>query len=271
MKKYVDHRTVGDTEQRIEVAQSTCDNIYDLPEAIERAKYEVKHSEKCVPPGYIKVNEQIITTIYELPQNQVVYTTYNDLNKEIQKTSNNITNRKYISKNIYESNNKEIDDNKRKKNYKKRNNFVYSPKMRHYCEEYDSEDGFPNKKINYVPIDGGRIDNYHETKISDDGQYIMNISIAKKVFDKNKNNSNIYPRNNYYLEVMEIDENENNEEQNYIEEENSRHQINNNFPSNKGDIYRDYQEEDFNDQDYEYYDVNERDYYDDKRKKNNKL
>jgi len=250
MKKYIDHRTVGETKHRIQVAQSACDNIYDLPEAVERAKHEVKHSEDFVPPGYIKVNEQVITTIYELPQKQIIYTNYNDLNGAKQKQINNITNNKYISENIYEHTNKEINYNNRNKNYKSDNNYVYSPKMRHYCEEYDSEDGFPNKKINYVPIDGGRIDNYHETKISDDGKYIMNISIAKKVFDKNKNNNGIYPRNNYYSEVMEIDENNNNGEQNFIEEENSKYQINNNFPSNNIN----YQGEGYDDGDYEYYD-----------------
>ena len=267
MKKYFDNRNIGDTKHRIHVAQSACDNIYDLPEAVERAKYEVKHSEKCVPPGYIKVNEQIITTIYELPQNKIVYTTYNDLNGESQETVNNITNNKYISKNIYESKNKEINYNKANKNIKKGNNYVVSPKMRHYCEEYDSDDGFPNKKINYVPIDGGRIDNYHETKISDDGKYIMNISIAKKVFDKNKNNQNIYQRNNYNSEVMEIDENDDNGEQNYLEEENSRYEVNNNLPINKGNDNRNYREEDYEDEDYEYYDDNDEDYYYHQKKK----
>ena len=267
MKKYFYNRTIGDTKHRIHVAQSACDNIYDLPEAVERAKYEVKHIEKCVPPGYIKVNEQIITTIYELPQNKIVHTTYNDLNGASQETVNNITNNKYISKNIYESKNKEINYNKSNKNIKKGNNYVVSPKMRHYCEEYDSDDGFPNKKINYVPIDGGRIDNYHETKISDDGKYIMNISIAKKVFDKNKNNQNIYQRNNYNSEVMEIDENDDNGEQNYIEEENSRYEVNNNLPINKGNNNRNYREEDYEDEDYEYYDDNDEDYYYHQKKK----
>ena len=240
MKKYSDHRTIGETKHRIQVAQSKCDNLYDLPEAVERPKYEVKHSEKFVPPGYIKVNEQIITTIYELPQNQIVYTTYNDINGAMQETANNITKSKYISKNIYERKNKEINYNKINKNYKKGNNYIVSPKMRH-------------------------IDNYHETKISDDGKYIMNISIAKKVFDKNKNNNNIYPRNNYNSEVMEIDENDNNGEQNYIEEENLRYNINNNLPINKGNDNRNYRE-DYVDEDYEHYDDNDGDYYDDKNK-----
>ena len=263
MKKYSDHRTIGETKHRIKVAQSKCDNLYDLPEAVERTKYEVKHSEKCVPPG-IKVNEQIITTIYELPQNQIVYTTYNDINGATQETPNNITKNKYISKNIYESKNKEINYNKINKNYKKGNNYIVSPKMRHYCEEYDSEDCFPNKKINYVPIDGGRIDNYHETKISDDGKYIMNISIAKKVFDKNKNNNDIYLRKNFNSEVIEIDENDNNGEQNYIEGENSRYNINNNLPINKGNDNINNREY-YDDKDYEYYeyyDDNDGDYYD---------
>ena len=267
MKKYIDHRTIGEIKHRIKVAQSSCNNIYDLPEAVERAKYEVKHNEKFVPPGYIKVNEQIITTIYELPQNPIIYTTYNDLNETTQKTSNNLTNNKYVSKNIYESENKEINYNQKNNNYKKGNNYVYSPKMRHYCEEYDSEDGFPNKKINYVPIDGGRIDNYHETKISDDGKYIMNISIAKKVFDKNKSNKDIYPRDNYYSEVMEIDENDNNGEPNYIEEENSRYEINNNFPKNKNNFNRNNREEDYDYEVYEYDDDNDndRDFYEEKK------
>ena len=104
--------------------------------------------------------------------------------------------------------------------------------MRHYCKEYDSEDDFPNKKINYVPINGGRIDNYHETKIYDDGKYIKNISIAKKVFDKTKTNNDIYPRNNYNSEIMEINENDNNEGQT-IQKMKASYEINNILPINK--------------------------------------
>ena len=47
----------------------------------------------------------------------------------------------------------------------------------------------------------------------------------------------------------------------YIEEKKSRYEVNNNLPINKGNDNRNYREEDYEDEDYEYYDDNDGEYY----------
>ena len=52
MKQYDDYYNDSETEERVQVAQETCENEEDIAEAIERSKRQLKHSK--VPYGYEK-------------------------------------------------------------------------------------------------------------------------------------------------------------------------------------------------------------------------
>ena len=73
MKYYSDYHEDDDTEERIQVNQATCDNEEEIEDAIERTKREFK--ETSVPYGYVKIDEQIITTVYKFPDNEIIHRT----------------------------------------------------------------------------------------------------------------------------------------------------------------------------------------------------
>ena len=222
MKKYVDHRTVGDAKHRIEVAQITCNNIFDLPEAIERSKMEVRFNKSSIPAGYNKTDELLITTVYEIPQEEVMYTSYNNFNS----TQENTENKKHISKykkvyrqSGYNRNNANEDQCNRRSE-----NIMRLPRIKHYYEEYNFVKNYPYKKMNDIAINGGRIDNYYENRVSGDGQYAMSISVAKKVLNKTErnryHNEGLRTTNNYYVEEIEVDENDAAQDENEYYDEN---------------------------------------------------
>ena len=209
MKKYVDHRIVGDAKHRIEVAQIACNNIYELPEAIERSKMEVRFAKSSIPAGYDKTDELLITTVYEIPQEEVMYTSYNNFNS----TQENTENKKHFSK--YKKVYRQSDYNRNNINedqYNRRSeNIMRLPRIKHYYEEYNFVKNYPYKKMNDIAINGGRIDNYYENRVSGDGQYAMSISVAKKVLNKTERNryhNEGRTRSNYYVEEIEVDEND---------------------------------------------------------------
>ena len=221
MKKYVDHRTVGDAKHRIEVAQITCNNIFDLPEAIERSKMEVRFNKSSIPAGYNKTDELLITTVYEIPQEEVMYTSYNNFNS----TQENTENKKHISK--YKKVYRQSDYNRNNINedqYNRRSeNIMRLPRIKHYYEEYNFVKNYPYKKMNDIAINGGRIDNYYENRVSGDGQYAMSISVAKKVLNKTERNryhNEGRTRSNYYVEEIEVDENDAVQDENDYYDEN---------------------------------------------------
>jgi hypothetical protein len=221
MKKYVDHRIVGDAKHRIEVAQIACNNIYELPEAIERSKMEVRFTKSSIPAGYDKTDELLITTVYEIPQEEVMYTSYNNFNS----TQENTENKKHISK--YKKVYRQSDYNRNNINedqYNRRSeNIMRLPRIKHYYEEYNFVKNYPYKKMNDIAINGGRIDNYYENRVSGDGQYAMSISVAKKVLNKTERNryhNEGRTRSNYYVEEIEVDENDAVQDENDYYDEN---------------------------------------------------
>ncbi len=222
MKKYVDHRIVGDAKHRIEVAQITCNDISDLPEAIERSKMEVRFNKSSIPAGYDKTDELLITTVYEIPQEEVIYSSYNNFNSAQENTEN----KKHISK--YKKVYRQSDYNRNNINgnqYNRRSeNIMRLPRIKHYYEEYNFVKNYPYKKMNDIVINGGRIDNYYENRVSGDGQYAMSISVAKKVLNKTERNryrnEGLRTRSNYYVEEIEVDENDGVQDENEYYDEN---------------------------------------------------
>ena len=83
-----------------------------------------------------------------------------------------------------------------------------------YNNIYDEE----NKKTryNYKNIDGGKIENFFQNEISQDGNYLVSMTFSKKTIDKDKLNRNRgrYQKN-YYKEEIQVDEND--DDQDYIE------------------------------------------------------
>lgn len=167
MKNYVDYRDNGDTEERVQVTQAFCNTEEEIAEAIERSKRDLKKSD--VPYGYQKLDEEIITTVYKIPDNEIIDETVesNEINKKYRK----------IYKNEYENN--------------------------------------QNAYSNYTNIKGGKIQNFYENEISKDGQYLVSMTLSKKVMDEKNSNRppNMY-KNNYYKEEIEV--NENDGEQRYV-------------------------------------------------------
>lgn len=94
MKNYVDYRDNGETEERVQVTQAFCNTEEEIEEAIERSKRDLKKSD--VPYGYQKLDEEIITTVYKIPDNEIIDETVesNEINKKYRK----------IYKNEYENN-----------------------------------------------------------------------------------------------------------------------------------------------------------------------
>ena len=95
MKQYDDYYDDSETEERVQVAQETCENGEDILEAIERSKRQLKHSK--VPFGYEKLDEEIITTVYKLPENEIIHRS-NEAN--IEEINHRIIKEKYITNKI---------------------------------------------------------------------------------------------------------------------------------------------------------------------------
>ena len=139
MKSYVNYRDNGQTEERVQIAQATCNNMEDIEKAIEKSKRNLKKSD--VPSGYKKLDEEIVTTVYKVPgkSRSKNYSNIHNINK-----TNNIT-KKYFSKK-YENN-----------NFK-----TYNTEKRRYF--YDQSESSPNYNE--------RFDSLSEYKIKDNNNNI---------------------------------------------------------------------------------------------------
>ena len=185
MKYYSDYHEDNDTEERIQVNQATCDNEDEIEEAIERTKREFK--ETSIPYGYIKIDEQIITTVYKLPDNEIIHRSQDSNMERIDD--------KIIEEKIYLYNSE------------KRNNYSGYNNIRNRFN--DENDIINNTKKYYTQFNGGNIENYFENEISRDGNYLVSMTLSKKRLDKEKTNfgTGRY-KNNYYKEEIEINEND---------------------------------------------------------------
>jgi hypothetical protein len=165
--------------------------------------------------------------------------------------------------------------------YHRNRHLSRTPKVRnisikccHCCHCCHCKHTHPKKTVEYTPISGGRIENYFENEITQDGQYLVTMSLAKKVMDEDKvgfefedgnENENekvedineveiVYDnkrvrdqnkndrcckrnkRNNYYTEKIEIDKKDGGYKD--IEEKSSTYRIRN---KDYGDNYRYYE------------------------------
>ena len=147
---YINYRDNDDTEERVQVTQAFCNTEEEIEEAIERSKRDLKKTN--VPYGYQKIDEEIITTVYKVPDNEII--------DEIHESKYN----KKIYNNTYNEN------------------------------EYENQRG------------DGKIKNFCENELSKDGQYLISMTLSKKVMDEKNNNRT---QNNYYKEEIEVQENDN--------------------------------------------------------------
>lgn len=244
MRQYNDYYDDSETEERVQVAQEACENEGDIAEAIERSKRQLKHSK--VPYGYEKLDEEIITTVYKIPENEIVHRS-NEANAE--EINHNILKEKYITNNNYENKRVYNSYNAGKKgkledgtiyNYNSiiqnhdyyegkdsyhKNNNSYKVEYKNYnINKYNSSknneynnniknsylDGKKfEKHSKYSKIKGGQIENYFENQVSQDGNYLISMTLSKKVMEKGKSKpfKSKY-NNNFYKKEIEIDENE---------------------------------------------------------------
>ena len=244
MRQYNDYYDDSETEERVQVAQEACENEGDIAEAIERSKRQLKHSK--VPYGYEKLDEEIITTVYKIPENEIVHRS-NEANAE--EINHNILKEKYITNNNYENKRVYNSYNAGKKgkledgtiyNYNSiiQNHDYYEGKDSYYKNNNSYKVEYKNYNINkynssknneynnniknsyldgkkfekhskYSKIKGGQIENYFENQVSQDGNYLISMTLSKKVMEKGKSKpfKSKY-NNNFYKKEIEIDENE---------------------------------------------------------------
>ena len=136
---------------------------------------------------------------------------YNNENISKKYTNEN-TRKKYTNENYRKKN---INENYRKKYTNENYSEKYSNE--NYSEKYTNENSsekytneyYPKKYTNTQEIKGGRIENYFENDISQDGKYVVSMTLSKKIMDEDelKKIRGKY-RNNYYKEEIEVDEND---------------------------------------------------------------
>ena len=206
-----------DIEERVQISKEYCDCEEDIDEAIERSKRKLGSSN--APYGYSKIDEQITTKIYKIPENQYIdennvikeedyiesqnygrsaydngyYQSeygYDDKNKyynnniyNTEYKKNKTTTSKYFNSNNY--NNTEYGD--KNANFKLEYISSLKPRNMKYVENYENNYNYNNKKpktfTKNIPYKGGRIENYYENNFSNDGQYLVTISLSKIVND----------------------------------------------------------------------------------------
>jgi hypothetical protein len=210
------YKTSKDVEERVQIAQETCNCEEELEAAIERSKQKLKSS--TPPSGYTKIDEKITTRIYKIPDNKYV-NEHNIIeeekyfeNSDIRKTGYDYQNNQDNYNNIY---NTERKANKYSSNYNYNNTDYYNknanfkleyvssvnPRKMKYVENYENNYNYNNKTpktfIKYEPYTQGRIENYYENNISKDGQYLVTISLSKIVNDPIPKSLSNNANNNY--------------------------------------------------------------------------
>ena len=176
-----------DIEERVQIAKETCNSEEELTAAIERSKQKLKSSE--APYGYSKIDEQITTKIYKIPDNE----NNNNINFKLEYVcSSNQKNMKYVE------------------NYE--NNYNYNNKK-------------PKTFTKNIPYKGGKIENYYENNFSNDGQYLVTVSLSKIVNDS-------VPQDHNEIKTNITKQINNNNKTNNINKASSINYNNNNYNKN---------------------------------------
>ena len=219
----------GETEERVQVTHASCMNEEDIEEAIERAKRELK--ETSVPYGYRKLDEKIITRVYKIPENEIIHESQESNAEEIKQNivnENYSSNSKYENKKVYKSYDSGNTDpfpeegtiynyNTITKNHGYYDGYpIYNNSSSHRSQYRQSNiNNTRNEEGNeygntYTLFNGGKIENYFENQISRDGQYLVSMTLSKKILDDEDNNDigqDRY-RNRFFRKEIEIDEND---------------------------------------------------------------
>jgi len=194
-----------DTEERVYVSQGTCYNEEDIEEVIEQTKRDLART--SVPRGYTKLDEEIITTVYKMPENEIIHKSRDtNINKYIYKSSYNSEKKNYYN-DQYKSEPR-YEERYDYSEYRSKNNNMYASPNKSIAMKNINEDNYESS-TNIQEINGGKIENYFENGLSQDGQYLISMTLSKKVLDEDEQNKEQGKyRNNYYKEEIEIDEND---------------------------------------------------------------
>ena len=205
------------------------DGVWTFEEAIERAKRELK--ETSVPYGYRKLDEKIITRVYKIPENEIIHESQESNAEEIKQNivnENYSSNSKYENKKVYKSYDSGNTDpfpeegtiynyNTITKNHGYYDGYPIYNNSSSYRSQYRQSNinNTRNEEGNeygntYSLFNGGKIENYFENQISRDGQYLVSMTLSKKILDDEDNNDigqDRY-RNRFFRKEIEIDEND---------------------------------------------------------------
>ena len=142
---------------------------------------------------------------YNYSSYKVIYTRNNNSNNDYNNygfnTYNRYNNQKYYNYNIYNNDNNKkeyyyssnhyINNNHRDNNnynsYKNNDKDYYSSSYINRESQIIEYNTKPQKYINYTPFNGGKIENYFENDVSQDGKYIVNIIFSKKIMNREDN------------------------------------------------------------------------------------
>ena len=183
---------------------------------IEKYKYKQNISEDIdkyrANPNYNSEN---------IGRREIIHKSNKKENKKYSKIPNNIYNKSEINKYYNRINNtKKLRSNRSFQNnskYKivnflnvqqKTANLNYpnqNKKVDTYGENFD-ESKYKREYTNVEEVDDGRIENHIETGLSKDGQYLISVSSARKIYDDNKNENEEYEEevdNNNIYEIPE--------------------------------------------------------------------
>ena len=183
---------------------------------IEKYKYKQNISEDIdkyrTNPNYNSEN---------IGRREIIHKSNKKENKKYSKIPNNIYNKSEINKYYNRINNtKKLRSNRSFQNnskYKivnflnvqqKTANLNYpnqNKKVDTYGENFD-ESKYKREYTNVEEVDDGRIENHIETGLSKDGQYLISVSSARKIYDDNKNENEEYEEevdNNNIYEIPE--------------------------------------------------------------------
>ena len=193
MEKYSDYYDDEETEERVQISQATCYNEDEIADAIERSKRQLKKSK--VPYGYTKLDEQIITTVYKIPENQIIHRSCQD---NIEEINENIINDNYISNNNYE-NSKIYSKYNTGKNKYKYEKYETAPERDERYDYYQEERIKSNEYNNKIP--------YKKSVYSED-YYERKGSPRNYNSEEYENINNYYSKGNYNKNENYDDENE---------------------------------------------------------------
>lgn len=88
-----------------------------------------------------------------------------------------------------------------------RNYYDYRREIKNNAYNQTEYENIPKKYTNSTKINGGRIENYYENEISNDGKFLISMALSKRIMDEEEGKQDNYnDSNNYYREKIETNE-----------------------------------------------------------------